>query len=121
MRVLLVEDNPMNVELFTEALATDGHEVVVERDGMVGRARALAERYDAIVLDIQLPGMRGDAICRELRDAGVRSTILALSAAAMPEQINAAMRAGFDAYLTKPISPHALRDAVRRHAEEKGE
>jgi CheY-like chemotaxis protein len=114
MRVLLVDDNEMNVELFVDSLATDGHEVVVERDGPTGRGRALREKFDVLVLDIQLPGMDGYAICRDLRTAGVRSPILALSSAAMAEQIDRGMSAGFDQYLTKPISPAALRDAVRR-------
>ena len=117
MRVLLVEDNPMNIELFVDALETDGHTIAVERDGRDGLARALAERFELIVLDIQLPGTGGDAICRELRAAGVRTPIVALSSAALPEQVERGLSAGFDAYLTKPLAPRALREAVRRHGE----
>ena len=113
MRVLLVDDNPMNVELFVDSLAADGHDVVVERDGVAGRARALREAFDVLILDIQLPGMDGYAICRDLRAAGIGSPILALSSAAMAEQVQRGMAAGFDAYLTKPIAPSALRAAVR--------
>lgn len=116
MRLLLVEDDRMNEELFVDALEGAGHAVVVERDGARGRDRALGERFDLIILDVQLPGVSGDAVCRSLRLAGVRAPILALSSSAMPEQIARAREAGFDAYLTKPISPAALRDAVRRHA-----
>lgn len=47
MRVLLVDDNTMNVELFTDALETDGHEVVVERDGPSGRERGMSSGFDA--------------------------------------------------------------------------
>ena len=111
--MLLVDDNAMNVELFVAALETDGHEVVVERDGPSGRERALRERFDVFILDIQLPGIDGYAICRDLRAAGVRSPILALSSAAMTDQIERGMASGFDRYLTKPISPSALREAVR--------
>ncbi len=114
MRVLLVEDNAMNVELFVDSLVADGHDVTVERDGPAGRARSLAERFDVLILDIQLPGMDGYAICRELRAAGVRSPILALSSAAMTDQVSRGIAEGFDAYLTKPISPTALREAVRK-------
>lgn len=114
MRVLLVEDNVMNVELFEASLAGDGHEVVVERDGVSGRDRALHEPFDVLILDIQLPGLDGLAICRDLRAAGVSAPILALSSAAMPAQVSRGLAAGFDAYLTKPISPSALRDAVRK-------
>lgn len=116
MRVLLVDDNAMNVELFADSLEADGHEVTVERDGPSGRARALRERFDIVILDIQLPGMDGYAVCRDLRAAGVTGPIVALSSAAMPDQIAQGRSSGFDDYLTKPISPAALRAAVRRIA-----
>lgn len=116
MRLLLVEDNAMNVELFTAALETDGHEVVVEREGRAGLARALAESFDLVILDVQLPGMDGVAIVRELRAADRRGPIVALSSSAMADQVQRGMEAGFDAYLTKPIAPADLRAAVRRHA-----
>ncbi len=114
MRLLLVDDNAMNVELFVAALKGDGHDVVVERDGPSGRDRGLRERFDLLILDIQLPGLDGYAVCRELRASGVGSPIVALSSAAMSEQIARGAEAGFDEYLTKPISPAALRAAVRR-------
>jgi hypothetical protein len=116
MRVLVVDDNAMNVELFVDSLEADGHEVSVERDGPRGRARALAERFDVIILDIQLPGMDGHAVCRDIRAAGREGPILAVSSAAMADQVERGMASGFDAYLTKPISPAALRAAVRRFA-----
>lgn len=112
--MLLVDDNAMNVELFVDSLEADGHDVAVERDGPSGRERALRETFDVLILDIQLPGMDGNAVCRELRDAGIRAPILALSSAAMAEHIQRGRSAGFDDYLTKPISPAALREAVRR-------
>ncbi len=115
MRILLIEDDPLNVELFTAVLEDDGHQVTVVRDGEAGRVMALGERSDLILLDVQLPRLRGDALCRELRSAGLRLPIVALSAEALPEQIRVNLEAGFDGYLTKPISPLALRDAVRRH------
>lgn len=118
MRILLIEDDPLNVELFTAVLVDDGHHVEVERDGEAGKARALSELFDLILLDLQLPRLRGDALCRELRAVGLRLPIVALSAEALPEQIRVNSEAGFDDYLTKPTSPAALRKAVRRHAGE---
>jgi CheY-like chemotaxis protein len=113
VRVLLAEDNPTNVELFVAALATDGHEVTVERDGLSARERALRETFDLIVLDIQMPLLDGYAVCGELRAAGVRGPIIALSASAMQSDIDHGRAIGFDAYLTKPIRPARLRAAVR--------
>lgn len=116
MKLLLVDDNEMNVELFVDALEPDGHEVVVERDGVRGRDRALGETFDLLLVDIQLPRLDGISLCRELRSAGVRTPIVAISSSAMPDQVERGLAAGFDEYLTKPIAPAALRAAARRYA-----
>jgi len=114
MRLLLVDDNTLNLELFSDVLEQDGHELVAESDPVRGQTRALAEPFDLIILDIQMPGLDGYAVCRSLRRTGVRGPIIALSSNAMPEQIAEGRDAGFDAYLTKPIAPAELRAAVRR-------
>jgi CheY-like chemotaxis protein len=106
----------MNLELFVDSLEADGHVVAVERDGLSGRDRALREEFDVLILDIQLPGMDGYAVCRALRASGRTGPILALSSSAMADQIERGMEAGFDAYLAEPISPSALRQAVRTAA-----
>jgi two-component system response regulator MprA len=113
MRILLVEDNRLSAELFDDILSADGHEVVIEREGKAGLARARAERFDVILLDIDLPGLNGVEICRALRSGGDRTPILALSASAMPDQVSAGMEAGFNSYLTKPLSPDALRASIQ--------
>ncbi|TMF63298.1 MAG: response regulator [Chloroflexi bacterium] len=115
MRILLVEDDPMNVELFETALQTDGHEIVIERDGAAGEMRA-SDRFDLVLLDIQLPKMNGLDVCRSLRARGLRMPIVALSASVLPEEIARTKSAGFDEFLAKPISPRDLRAAVRRFA-----
>lgn len=116
MRVLLVEDEPMNVQLFTDVLEDAGHEVTVAGDGESGRDLALSERFDLCIFDVRLPKLRGDEAVRALRAAGHRSPVIALSSSALAEEVQRGIAAGFDAYLTKPISPGALRDAVRRYA-----
>jgi CheY-like chemotaxis protein len=113
LRILLVEDDPMNVELFESALETDGHEIVTERDGVAGEARA-SDAFDLVLLDIQLPKKSGLEVCRSLRARGLRMPIVALSASVLPEEIARTKSAGFDEFLPKPISPRDLRDAVRR-------
>ena len=116
MRVLLVEDERMNADLFVDALARDGHEITVETDGLAGYARAGSQDFDLIVLDMNLPRMSGAEICRSLRADGATTPIVALSASVMPNELETGLHAGFDAYLTKPIAPAALRDAIRRYA-----
>jgi CheY-like chemotaxis protein len=113
LRILLVEDDPMNIELFEAALAVDAHEVIVERDGVAGEARA-SEAFDLILLDIQLPKRNGLEVCRNLRASGLRVPIFALSASVLPEEVARTKEAGFDVFLSKPISPADLRAAVRR-------
>ena len=115
MRLLLTEDNPLNQELFTDILQGDGHEVVLAPDGASALKHARSEPFDLVLLDIQLPDIGGDELCRRLRAAGCSMPILALSANALPNQVEAALGAGFDAYVTKPISPAALREAVRQY------
>jgi len=115
MRILLVEDDLKNVELFQAALE-DEHEVVVERDGVAGQQRALAEVFDLILLDIQLPKRSGIDVCRSLRAAGLRVPIVALSASVLPDEVARIKDADFSRFLSKPISPPALRAAVHAFA-----
>jgi CheY-like chemotaxis protein len=113
LRILLVEDDAMNVELFESALEGDGHEIVTERDGAAGEQRA-SEQFDLVLLDIQLPKKNGLEVCRSLRARGLRIPIVALSASVLPEEVERTKAAGFDEFLSKPISPRDLRAAVRR-------
>src|SRR5437660_12028176 len=86
LRILLVEDDQMNVELFESALETDGHEVVTERDGLAGEQRA-SEEFDVVLLDIQLPKKDGLQVCRSLRARGLRVPLVALSASVLLEEV----------------------------------
>lgn len=115
MRILLVEDNELNLELFVDVLTDDGHDVVTAVDGVAGLSLGLQAAYDLVLLDLHLPRGSGVEVCRALRAAGVGAPILAVSASAMPDEIARAMPAGFDGYLTKPLTPAALRGAVRRY------
>jgi len=111
MRVLIVEDDPMNVELLQAALEGE-HEVVVESDGAAGESRARRDVFDLILLDIRLPKRDGIEVCRSLRSAGVRTPIVALSASVLPDEISRAKDAGFVDFWSKPITHTQLRAAV---------
>lgn len=112
MRILLIEDQPMNTELFRAVLERDGHLVTHEASGLLGRGRALAEPFDLILSDIDLPGIDGHAICRDLRAAGVTCPIVAVTAFQGREEMARGEESGFDLYLTKPLGPKKLREAV---------
>jgi len=113
-RILVVEDNPQNLELATVILRAAGHDVVPARDA--GEAEvALSKQLPAlIVMDIALPGKDGYAIVRELRQrAGTAGLpVLAVSSFAMPGDAERAFAAGVSDYLTKPIRRAILLERV---------
>jgi CheY-like chemotaxis protein len=106
LHVLCVEDNPVNLQLVRELIALRPQvRLRTAVDGLSGVKAALAERPDLLLLDLQLPDIDGMEVMRRVRAEksmeGCR--IVALSADAMPDHIEAAMAAGFDDYWTKPI------------------
>jgi len=106
LRVLYVEDDPVNRLLVAELLALrPGVQLMLAEDGAAGLALAGAERPDLLLLDMQLPDMHGSELVRALRALPqcAAGTFVALSADALPEHVQAALAAGFDAYWTKPI------------------
>jgi len=113
-RVLVVEDNPQNLELSRVILRAAGHEVVAARDATEAE-RALADRIpDLILMDIALPGKDGYALTRELRarPETARLPILAVSSFAMAGDAERAIAAGVSAYLTKPVRRATLLERV---------
>ena len=79
-RVLLVEDEAALADGVARGLNAEGFEVEVAYDGLSGLARAREDDIDVIVLDIMLPGMNGYKVCRTLREEGVGTPILMLTA-----------------------------------------
>ncbi|HZP97462.1 MAG TPA: response regulator [Candidatus Limnocylindria bacterium] len=108
MRILVVEDHAPTTELLAEILGGDGHTVIAERDGLAGRERALSESFDLILCDIGLPGLDGLALARAIRAAGIAVPLLALSGRTSDDERLVGLTAGFDNYLTKPITASAL-------------
>jgi CheY-like chemotaxis protein len=112
LRILLVDDNAMNRSFIHAVLTPADHVVETEAGGTEGLARAMNELFDLIILDIELPGIRGDMICQRLRAAGNRTPIVGLTASALPHELAAVSGSGFDLILTKPIDPDELRSKV---------
>jgi two-component system OmpR family response regulator len=123
MRVLLVEDETSLAETLAAGLRADGFAVDVALDGVDGLARAQATGYDAIVLDIMLPGASGYEVVRRLRGAGVWIPVLMLTAKDGEYDEADALDLGADDYLTKPFSYVVLlahlRAVIRRGAPER--
>jgi CheY-like chemotaxis protein len=116
-RVLYIEDNPVNALLMEAVLERlPGLRLVCAALPEVGLDLARAEPPDLVLLDIQLPGIDGFEVLRRLRaDAATQSIpVIAVSANAMPGDIERARAAGFDDYLTKPIDQRVLMESVGR-------
>ncbi len=118
MRLLVVEDEVRLAEALKRGLEAEGFEVDLAFDGKEGLALALGERYEAIVLDILLPGLNGYRVCAEIRAAGNWTPILMLTAKSGEFDEAEALDTGADDFLSKPFSyvvlVARLRALVRR-------
>jgi DNA-binding response OmpR family regulator len=103
VRVLVIEDDQEMAEVVASGLRREKMAVDVAFDGTAGLERALLNDYDVVVLDRDLPGLHGDDVCAELVDAGCRSRVLMLTAAAAMEDLVDGLGIGADDYLPKPF------------------
>jgi DNA-binding response OmpR family regulator len=113
MRILVVEDDAKMAELLRRGLAGQGHTVEVAMDGIKGLEKAQNLPFDAIVLDIMLPGLEGLHVARRLRATGIRVPILMLTARDSVADIVKGLDVGADDYLTKPFSFEVLAARLR--------
>jgi DNA-binding response OmpR family regulator len=103
VRVLVVEDERLLADAVADGLRQQAMAVDVAYDGDAALARLTVNDYDVVVLDRDLPGVSGDAICATLVESGVDARILMLTAAAAVPQRVAGLSLGADDYLTKPF------------------
>ena len=107
-RILVVDDDPDIRDLVAIKLESAGHEVVTRADGSQALDAGLEGGWDLIVLDVMMPGMSGIDVLRALRDRGVDTPVILLTARGQEKDIEAGFAAGADHYVTKPFSPRAL-------------
>jgi two-component system alkaline phosphatase synthesis response regulator PhoP len=107
-RILLVEDEPGLVLTISDLLTAEGYEVESATDGNSGLALAAKNDFDAILLDVMLPGKSGLEVCRELRQQGRDTAILMLTAKTQVIDRVVGLKLGADDYLTKPFDPSEL-------------
>jgi DNA-binding response OmpR family regulator len=113
MRVLLVEDHQELAETVADVLRSEGMAVGVALDGQAALERAAVNGYDVIVLDRDLPGVHGDAVCRALAAGGSPSRLLMLTAAGSVEDRVDWLELGADDYLPKPFAFTELTARIR--------
>jgi len=121
LRVLLIEDDATLGELVRRGLEASGYQVTWELDGDQGYERAASAAFDAVILDLMLPGLDGITLLTGLRQAGVRTPVLCLTARGTVADRVAGLDAGADDYLTKPFAFEELlarlRAVLRRPAD----
>lgn len=115
-RILIVEDNDLNLKLFRDLLGAHGYETIETKEGMEAITLTRSERPDLILMDIQLPEISGLDVTRRIKaDEEVRKIpIIAVTAFAMKDDEEKILAAGCEAYISKPISIMPFLNTVRR-------
>jgi two-component system cell cycle response regulator DivK len=113
-KILIVEDNLQNLMVVQLSLKDQGYLLREATDGKEALRIALKERPDLIIMDIQLPGLSGIEVTKKLRERPdfQQVPIVAVTAYAMKGDKEKALKIGFDAYLTKPISTQEIASLV---------
>ena len=109
-RILVVEDNPLNLKLIRDVLEFHGFDVITAQSGEEGVAVASTSSPDLVLMDLQLPGIDGHEALQRIRaDPRCHNLpVVAVTAFAMKDDVERAEAAGFDGYISKPISVRAL-------------
>ncbi len=109
-QILIVDDNPANLDIFETRLAAHGYDIITARDGEEGLAVAIERKPDLILLDIMMPKLDGIEVCRRLKGDPKLPfmPIILVTAKAETEDLVAGLEAGGDEYLTKPVDQKAL-------------
>jgi two-component system alkaline phosphatase synthesis response regulator PhoP len=103
MNVLLVEDEEGLIITLTDRLRSEGFAVTSAKDGVAGLSLAREEAFDLVILDVMLPGKNGYDVCRDLRQQGIATPILMLTAKGETIDKVLGLKLGADDYLTKPF------------------
>jgi CheY-like chemotaxis protein len=116
-RILVIEDNPTNLELMTYLLNAFGHTTIAARDGEEGVEAALRTNPDLILCDLALPKLDGYAVARRLRAESSLTAVplIAVTASAMVGDREKVVATGFDGYISKPITPETFVTEVESH------
>jgi signal transduction histidine kinase/CheY-like chemotaxis protein/streptogramin lyase len=110
--LLLVEDDPTVAEVISELLRVQGHRVVHAANGLGALSEIASARFDLALLDLDLPGIDGLALARQMRAFGFDKPLIAVTARADADAEPLARAAGFDDFLRKPVTGEMLADAI---------
>jgi signal transduction histidine kinase/CheY-like chemotaxis protein len=125
LRILLAEDGVINQRVAVGFLKQQGHDVTIANDGREAVEATQREAFDVVLMDLQMPNMDGCAATKVIRaeedSTGRHIPIIAMTAAAMKGDRERCLEAGMDNYISKPIDPEQLRDALAEYVARKSE
>ena len=116
-KVLIVEDNELNLKLFADLLESNNLQTIWNRDGKLVKEICIEQKPDLIIMDIQLPGISGIDIIQSLKvDQDLKKIpVVAVTAFAMQEDKDNILNAGCEEYISKPISISLFLDTVKKY------
>jgi len=104
MDLLVIEDDPLIGKALRKGLSEAGHSCIWAKEGERGLELALGQQFDAVILDLMLPGRPGLEVLRELRGSGIQTPVIALTALGAVEERVSGLNAGADDYIVKPFA-----------------
>lgn len=115
-KILIVEDNELNMKLFHDLVTIKNHEVILSSDGVGVVSMVITQRPDLILMDVQLNGLSGLDIIKQLRENydTKHVPIIAISAFAMKRDAKIISESGCDLYIPKPVSINDFFEAIER-------
>ena len=117
--MLLAEDSPANIALMAKLMKILGHDITVVENGLRAVEAARSQKFDLIFMDVQMPEMDGIEATRKIRESGIETPIVAITAAALKDDIDSCLSAGMDAYTSKPINVVEIQELIKKYAEDR--
>ena len=117
LKLLVVEDDPINQQVASGFLEAAGHNVVLADNGSRAIELAGSQHFDAVLMDMRLPDMSGLAAMKAIRETDQHIPVVALTANVMPAEVEQYHNAGMAAVIAKPIDPDKLYEALGRHVQ----
>ncbi len=116
-KILIIDDEPLNLKLLAARLALEGYETVLAVNGEEGFQKCLREMPDLILLDIMMPGINGFDVCGKLKanPATRKIPVLFISSLSSPEDRKRGFDAGAVDYITKPLNINEVKSRVKTH------
>lgn len=114
-KILVIEDNAINLRMVSYALTKQGYEVITATNGLTGFKKINEEHPDLVILDIMLPGLDGYDICEQVRvnPETQKIPIIMTSGKTLQDDKDIGMKLGANVYLTKPVSPSEMLSNVK--------